>query len=361
MVCMRNILFVFTAFLSVTSFASGEFNEYNLEEISIMHAYPGFTRIDKLNNNGQVVGYGTNSSSEYRSMIWDSINGSRDIGWGGIAASINDYGHILSGNGTGVQIYDLMGNLIENQEKPYPWRGHDINNHDHVTGTYVDAAYNRYAYVWDSVSGFQTLTSGEFGTGVAINDSGYVVGWNEDNPTKDEAFLWTPQDGIISLGTLCGDDDYYHSYANDINNANQIVGKSDASPSNIYEHAFIWDEINNMRDLGSLSRNSTASAINDLGLVIGKSYDYDSPSVGFIWSEADGMVSISDLLTFSYSGYNILDAYDINNHNQIVALAELDGEQYYVLLTPVPEPTSILFFLAGSMAFLRKKGGYVEN
>ena len=57
------------------------------------------------------------------------------------------------------------------------------------------------------------------------------------------------------------------------------------------QHAFIWDEANGMRDLGSLGGDSSAVGINDSGTVVGW-YVKGSGYRGFIWTEAGGMVDL---------------------------------------------------------------------
>lgn len=58
------------------------------------------------------------------------------------------------------------------------------------------------------------------------------------------------------------------------------------------QHAFIWDETNGMRDLGSLGGDSSATGINDSGTVIGWYVPPGEYYHGFIWTEATGMVDI---------------------------------------------------------------------
>jgi probable HAF family extracellular repeat protein len=57
------------------------------------------------------------------------------------------------------------------------------------------------------------------------------------------------------------------------------------------QHAFIWDETNGMRDLGSLGDDSSAIGINDSGTVVGW-YVLGNAYRGFFWTEATGMVDL---------------------------------------------------------------------
>ncbi len=111
------------------------------------------------------------------------------------------------------------------------------------------------------------------------------------------ALLAVPQYSITALGTLGGDE----SYANDINDYGQIVGKSHTSEG-IF-HAFVSTEINGTRvitDLGSLSegnenplyRRSRANAINNHGQIVGDfgapfSHAFISEKLGDTWVMTD--------------------------------------------------------------------------
>src|SRR5207249_11312783 len=56
-----------------------------------------------------------------------------------------------------------------------------------------------------------------------------------------------------------------HVYALAINAAGQVVGGAAGTG-----HAFLWDAVNGMKDLGALGRNvSSASGINAAGQVVG--------------------------------------------------------------------------------------------
>ena len=66
------------------------------------------------------------------------------------------------------------------------------------------------------------------------------------------------------LGTLGGSD----SYPSAINDMGQVVGYS-FNASGFY-HAFIWNKMTGMKDLGTLGGSeSYANAINDMGQIAG--------------------------------------------------------------------------------------------
>ncbi len=93
-----------------------------------------------------------------------------------------------------------------------------------------------------------------------------------------------PQYEIIDLGTLGGG----YSVAGAINDAGQVVGGS--FTASINWHAFLWDTINGMTDLGTLPGHAVSGAggINDHGVIVGSSAT-DTSQQAFIWDSTDGM------------------------------------------------------------------------
>ncbi len=143
----------------------------------------------------------------------------------------------------------------------------DLNNAGQVVGGYGDDAF-----LWDAANGTILLGTlgGTYSHATAINDVGQVVGKATlSGDLAEHAFLITPQGGawfrdsdldgrndlMIDLGTLNGSD---NSEATAINNAGQVVGDSGS-------HAFLWDAVNGMIDLGG----GTPAAINANGQVTG--------------------------------------------------------------------------------------------
>src|SRR5438034_1234773 len=99
----------------------------------------------------------------------------------------------------------------------------------------------------------------------AINAAGQVVGVAATASGFGHAFLWDAVNGMKDLGTLGG----HSSFAYGINAAGQVVGGADTASRDY--HAFLWDAVNGMKDLGALGGNfSFASGINAAGQVVGE-------------------------------------------------------------------------------------------
>lgn len=152
-----------------------------------------------------------------------------------------------------------------------PGGGIDIN----ANGMIVDAGG-----VWTKEFGtwtFHALTPLPGGTHIlawTINDHGDVVGRDEDGTGVMRAILWrkTPTGWAAPeyLGSLGGG-----SSATAINNAGHVVGYSEVPGESHddlrHQHAFLWTPLDGMVDLGSRDTDSIAWDINDLGQIVGAS------------------------------------------------------------------------------------------
>lgn len=176
------------------------------------------------------------------------------------------------------------------------------------------------AFLWTPQTGMRSLgTLGGRSDALALNDSGTVVGYSRNVPRGDNttniAFRWTAAEGMRPLGTLPG----ITTRATDVNEAGHIVG---ASPfvAGGFEHAFLWTPHAGLRDLGTgTGASSNATRINDKGMVIGNLSRGDVfSSRGFAWTREHGLVEIG-------VGTSNTNANDLNAHGQVVGSADFSA------------------------------------
>jgi len=224
-----------------------------------------------------------------------------------------------------------------------------------------------HAFQWrnGAVTDLGALTNNTSSAANWVSPNGLIAGVSENDETDPlfaglpelHAVLW--QHGAIAdLGTLEGG---YQSYASAVNSRGQVVGAAlntvpDANSMQsgtfwlwggvvTYQYetrAFIWDNQNGMKDLGTLPGGTDAQAvfINEGGQVVGYSYTSPDPSSfcagnyhfalttsSFIWDGENGMKDLGSL------GGTCTLAFGLNNQGQVTGVSALaDGVNYHAFL-----------------------------
>lgn len=194
--------------------------------------------------------------------------------------------------------------------------GRNINDKGEVAITVTPMGPSGITYLWDPTNGSQYI--GWITTG-AINNSGQIAGTKGGN-ANDYACLWDAVNGFQDLGTLGGT----NSRAFDINDQGNIVGNADIVGD--VAHAFIWDPINKMQDIGNPNVNSSARAINSSNQVVGTSWDSNNNNLAFYWDPVNKMQELGTL------GGSISFARGINDHGQIAGYSTDSNGQSHVFL-----------------------------
>ncbi|MCF6196201.1 MAG: DUF3466 family protein [Emcibacter sp.] len=215
-------------------------------------------------------------------------------------------------------------------------RGRDINNKGQVAGWARDSSETTQAFISDPVT--NTLTAldslgGRINVANGINESGTVIG---SSATGDLDSVGRPilhafvgdVNGITDIGTLGGGS----SYGADINNRGQATGSSNRDNVSVgLQRAFVWDAVNGMIDIGALSGGSISSrgsAINNQGQIVGTSglKSYDSRGRrrdlqhAFLWDEVNGMTDLGTLFGPGIRGNSF--GVDINDYGQVVGYSD---------------------------------------
>jgi len=235
--------------------------------------------------------------------------------------------------------------------------GEDIVT-DPITSSSVSRAVVTTSGGGDPIVDLGTLGgSNSFGRG--INNLGQVVGASGTANGQIHGFR-TAANSVINvatddLGTLGGN----FSSAIDINDLGQTVGFSTTASGET--HAFLTDAsspIDAEDDLGTLGGDfSIASGINESGLVVGDSELADGSARAFLYDGTE-LFDLNTLLAGD-ADFVLTSASDINENGQIAATGFFADTQTTraVLLTPVPEPASMLGVLAfgAGAGFLRTR------
>jgi probable HAF family extracellular repeat protein len=182
---------------------------------------------------------------------------------------------------------------------------------------FFPATTETHAFLWQNgtMRDLHTL-GGPDSNAFAINGRGEVAGWSFTSfvanpstgvPTVDP-FFWSPENGMIDLGSLGGT---YGSVAW-INNGGQVAGASNL-PGDATEHPFIWSKSEGMKDLGTLGGTfGHPDWINDAGEVVGyATISNDQTGHAFLWRNGK-MIDLGTLGTDPQS-----ESVSINSQGQV--------------------------------------------
>ncbi len=309
---------------------------------------------------------------DVNAAIFTSLGALKDLGTlggrQGYARAINDVGYAAGYSYTDTaQVLGFfyngssmvsVGTLGGTRSEAY-----GINNVGQVVGvsTLPSESPNfgyRRAFVWQQGVGMTSLDTlgGRYSAALAINDAAAItiVGHSEtatNGPTH--AFAWTAAGGMKDLGSLGGADK--ESIAYGVNDFAAVVGGTDGAGVSSAERAFIWDDTNGLRGLGTLpnSDSTVAYGINNLGVIVGQAITQATVQPyrtmqkrAFVYANGT-MEDLQDLIP-STSGWRLQAAYSINEAGEIVGVGlNVDGDTHGFLLvagdTIAPQPPGGFF------------------
>ncbi len=238
-----------------------------------------------------------------------------------------------------------------------------INESGQVAGSAETAAGQAHAFLYTAgvMQDLGLLAGGTWSSAYAVNDSGQVAGYADTAPGVFRAFSWTAGGGMQALGTLGGT----NSYAFALNGAGQMAGTSNTTSG--YTHAFLHSG-GQMLDLGTLGgRSSYAYGVNAAGHVVGHSWVAGGGTHAYLYR--DGVMTDLNSLLQGGAGWELTEAYGINDLEQIVGAGLLEGQYRAFRLDPLasapgpatihnPEPGTLGMLAAGAsvLALMQCRG-----
>src|SRR3954469_23342798 len=283
-----------------------------------------------LNTNGQVAGESyTTGNAATRAFLWKPTTPGGASGTMynlGTLGGTNSYAYGINATGQVTGASDKTG---DSKTHAFLWKPSTPNG---TSGTMFNLG---------SLGGTES-------NGGAINASGQVSGSSLTNgDAAYHAFLWKPttpngtSGAMYDLGTLGGTE----SFAGAINTSGQIAGFSYPTGNAAY-HAYLWTRTTlngttgTMQDLATLGGlNSYSYNIGAAGQVIGASEVQitSNHTHAFLYTSGSGMADLNRLID-PISGWELLDAADINDAGQITGQGLINNAYHAYLLMPVPLP-----------------------
>jgi probable HAF family extracellular repeat protein len=335
--CAKLIFLTVSAGLSVA-----EEPAYTVTDLGLLSGAT-YTYANDINSAGQIVGFSGSGA-----FLWTS-GSMEDLGHlGGIygaANDINDFAHVV-GHSSNPDYRERgffwvsPGPMVEIAPLDLGRKcwALGINASDVVVGrstTHYNDLDTQHAFLWTLADGITDLGTmgGSKSAAHDINDAGQIVGGATTATSANEhAFRMVNADSEMEdLGTLGAD----YSYAYSINNVGQVVGSSWIS-TNTYR-AFLWTPGENMVNLGTLGGYSWAYGINDWEQIVGKAHQSSgsTDSRAVLWENRQ-IVDLNTLIDPT-SGWVLEVARGINNAGQITGYGDFAGQTRGFLLTPTAD------------------------
>jgi probable HAF family extracellular repeat protein len=277
------------------------------------------------------------------------------------------------------------------------------SNGQRLAGVRVRPDFSLGAVRWSAVDGYEDLTEGLTGEGLAINnagslvgssggdavifdpsgspqtlrlpggisgfgaqarginDNGMVVGTALSASGSRRAFAYTAATGVVELQRPGGSVDASESRANAVNASGWVVGAADLAGTGT-TLSMLWRD-GSFIDLGLApgATSSEAVAINALGAIVGNDTAIGPGSQGSqAWLWVDGIRrDLNDLVPGQLdAGWAIDQALSINDSGQILVRVFNGGtfDSRYAVLNIIPTPAaSATLALAGLLAMRRRR------
>lgn len=287
-----------------------------ISDIGTLTGENGSSGARDINNKGQIVGLSTTWSNDQHSFLY-SDNVMTDL------------------------------DLLSGKHYSEPKR---INDNGDVVGYYKTAQntitiLHAYLYSGGTVNEINSLGGNE-AVAFGINNNGQVVGYTTTQEGPYRAFIY-------DNNTMTALDTSSTEIAVGINSSGQIL----LSPHWMLggAHSYL-DDGGVLSDLGYLGGNATfGNNINDKGQIVGWAYTTNGGGQhAFIYENGiikDLNTLIDPVLRSPDAGEMLLEnACDINSSGQIVVNGIYNNEQHAFLLTPIPEPSTIILLCGGVLA-----------
>jgi probable HAF family extracellular repeat protein len=218
-------------------------------------------------------------------------------------------------------------------------QAYSVNNSMVIIGWSSNAAGEKRACRWiRGVTGWGVEDLGTLGGSNSearrVNEVGNIVGAADDASGVSHAFRWTLLGGMQDIHSGAGS-----TIALGINAHDEVVGDLQVGAN---ESAFHWSQSTGLQILAGLAgaNVSFATAINDSGLIVGRSVANGPHAV--IWY-SDQVVRLTDQL-IANPGWNLVQADSINNRGQITGFGTApSGQSRGFLLTPIKVPVPYEF------------------
>jgi hypothetical protein len=210
----------------------------------------------------------------------------------------------------------------------------DMNESTQVTGWYSGGGHSGL-FIWSAVDGFHPITGFDAGYVTSINVDGVVVGARATG-TRNVAVVWSAAAGHTDIPDVPG---ATYSIGLAINDSGVVVGRYIAADQTW--RVFRWSAVSGTEDLNAPPGEPVVLDINNAGDIV-STIDAGGP-VPYLYQN-DTWTNLNDLLPDG-TGFTLQFVEAINNHGWIVGagttFAPAQLHQGFVLVPPNRAPVTI--------------------
>lgn len=354
----RNLTIAFaTGLLLISSISANATTPYSFVDLGTLGG--AVSSATGINNAGQVVGISSTNGGSYYShaTLWNGttatdLQSTWNSGYS-YAFAINNTGQVAGDvNGVATVWNGTSATYIVSPSRFATSRANAINDSGIAVGYVAPNGSPSWATIWNGTTSAFSF-DGNNSSATGINNASHVVGYASTlghvSPSGTNAIFWN---GMYTrdLGSLGGT----YSFALAINNADQVVGGSNTA-GDVVTHATLWDGavVTDLGTLGGAYIYSSASAINNVGQIVGSSstLSYGGINHATLWSNGS-LLDLNTLLDASTinAGWVLNHASGINDNGWIVGNASnslLGISSHAFMLQAVPEPNTYAMLIAG--------------
>lgn len=220
------------------------------------------------------------------------------------------------------------------------------------------------AFRWTPSTGMVDLgslpgtTAGGWARGVSADGS--VVAGPARGPRGWEAFRWTESTGMEALGDLPGGRFLSRAYAVSADGS-AVVGESESA---LPLEAFLWTEAGGMIGLGALDPGfnpvSKALSVSGNGVVVGTSTSSRPPGpTAFIWDELNGIRDLKLVLESEFgldlTDWELSEAYDISPDGRTIVGTGRHNFRVEAWIATIPEPGTLWLLVIGAATPFKRR------